>query len=289
MRRYPRNPLPGDPTDPESLRALLERYLLWMATHHYAQGTVLVRRVTLANFLRWCHERSVTQARAVTREMVERYQRHLFAGSAPGRPGPAAGHGAGAPRQGEQGPLRADRPAGAGLARQVLGRGAAAVPGGSQHADDLPDPHRQESAGRPAVGGRASVPAEGRHRQAGRVPSVSCFAIMPTAGLCRLGSALPGFSRCFSMSRRLRTRHNPVLLSFRAIQPQRRREMLERLLKRSAAVARRRAGILGPYLDSFLVAATNSVTPFDDAHSVVGAGQLGTVAEAEASGSRGAE
>ena len=32
--------------------------------------------------------------------------------------------------------------------------------------------------------------------------------------------------------------------------------MLERLLRRPAAIARRRAGILGPYLDSFLVAAT---------------------------------
>jgi len=78
MRRYTRRPLPGDPTDPAGLTGLLERYLLWMATHHYAQGTVLVRRVTLGKFLRWCHERSVTQAREVTREMVERYQRHLF-------------------------------------------------------------------------------------------------------------------------------------------------------------------------------------------------------------------
>jgi len=73
-----RNPIPGDATDPESLTALLEQYLLWMETHHYAQGTVAIRRITLAKFLRWCHERSVTQAREVTREMVERYQRHLF-------------------------------------------------------------------------------------------------------------------------------------------------------------------------------------------------------------------
>jgi len=36
LSHYARNPLPGDPADPESLRALLERYLLWMATHHYA-------------------------------------------------------------------------------------------------------------------------------------------------------------------------------------------------------------------------------------------------------------
>jgi len=30
--------------------------------------------------------------------------------------------------------------------------------------------------------------------------------------------------------------------------------MLEELLKRPAAIARRRAGVLGPHLDSFLVA-----------------------------------
>ena len=73
-----RKPIPGDASDPESLRVLLERYLLWMATHHYAQGTVRVRRIMLSNFLRWCHERTVTKALEVTRELVERYQRHLF-------------------------------------------------------------------------------------------------------------------------------------------------------------------------------------------------------------------
>lgn len=78
MRTHFRNPIPGDATDPESLTALLEHYLLWMETHHYAQGTVAIRRITLSKFLRWCHERTVTKAREVTREMVERYQRHLF-------------------------------------------------------------------------------------------------------------------------------------------------------------------------------------------------------------------
>ena len=37
MHRQFRNPIPGDATDPESLTALLEQYLLWMETHHYAQ------------------------------------------------------------------------------------------------------------------------------------------------------------------------------------------------------------------------------------------------------------
>ena len=66
------------PRIPRASRRCLEQYLLWMETHHYAQGTVAIRRITLSKFLRWCHERTITKAREVTREMVERYQRHLF-------------------------------------------------------------------------------------------------------------------------------------------------------------------------------------------------------------------
>ncbi len=78
MRRYFRKPIPGDASDPASLTALLQRYLLWMETHHFAEGTVAIRRLTLSKFLLFCHERSVTRARDVTREMIERYQRRLF-------------------------------------------------------------------------------------------------------------------------------------------------------------------------------------------------------------------
>ena len=48
MRRSFRKPIPGDATDPDSLTALLERYLLWMETHHFAEGTVAIRRLTLS-------------------------------------------------------------------------------------------------------------------------------------------------------------------------------------------------------------------------------------------------
>jgi len=78
MRSYCPNPIPGDTADPQSLAGLLARYLLWMETHHYAKGTVSIRRITLSKFLLWCEDRSVTQAAEVTSEMIERYQRHLF-------------------------------------------------------------------------------------------------------------------------------------------------------------------------------------------------------------------
>jgi len=78
MRTFTCRPLPGDASDPQGLTALLDRYLLWMETHHYAPGTVAVRRVTLSHFLRWCLERSITRPHGVTLEMLERFQRHVY-------------------------------------------------------------------------------------------------------------------------------------------------------------------------------------------------------------------
>ena len=78
MRTFPRKPIPGDPNDPKSLTAMLHGYLLWMETHHYAGDTVSVRRITLSQFVQWCLDRDVTDPRRVTREMIERYQRHLY-------------------------------------------------------------------------------------------------------------------------------------------------------------------------------------------------------------------
>jgi integrase/recombinase XerD len=70
--------LPGDPSDPRGLSVLLERYLIWMETHHFAANTVKIRRLQLSRFVLWCDDRSVTRAADVTPEMIERFQRHLF-------------------------------------------------------------------------------------------------------------------------------------------------------------------------------------------------------------------
>jgi integrase/recombinase XerD len=56
----------------------LHRYLLWLETHHFAAQTVAIRRRQLSRFVRWCDDRSLTQAREVTPELIERFQRHLF-------------------------------------------------------------------------------------------------------------------------------------------------------------------------------------------------------------------
>ena len=77
MRRT-KNPIPGDSSDPQALACLLERYLLWMATHHYAAGTVDLRRGIASRFIRWCLDRNVTRPAEVTDAMIQRYQRHLY-------------------------------------------------------------------------------------------------------------------------------------------------------------------------------------------------------------------
>jgi len=78
MRISTRKPIPGDAGDPQSLSTMLRRYLFWMETHNYATGTVTIRRTNLSLFIEWCLDRDVTQSGDVTREMIERYQRHLF-------------------------------------------------------------------------------------------------------------------------------------------------------------------------------------------------------------------
>ena len=78
MRKFPTKPIPGDAADPQSLTAMLARYLLWMEVHHYSIDTVSVRRLTLSLFIQWCLDRGMTQTPGVTREVLERYQRHLY-------------------------------------------------------------------------------------------------------------------------------------------------------------------------------------------------------------------
>ena len=75
---FKKNPIPGDPSDPEGLTALLQRHLVWLETHNFAERTVNVRRLQLSRFISWCLDRSVTQARELTPDLLERFQRYLF-------------------------------------------------------------------------------------------------------------------------------------------------------------------------------------------------------------------
>jgi len=63
---------------PGSLQNLMLRHVEDLERRNYTADTIKNRRVILLRFARWLDERAVTDAAAVTRAMVERYQRWLF-------------------------------------------------------------------------------------------------------------------------------------------------------------------------------------------------------------------
>lgn len=74
----PRHPL-GDPSDPEGLAALCRAYLDWLRVKNYSATTV-DRRLDLLNcFLKWAGDRGLTRPGEVTKPILERYQRWLYA------------------------------------------------------------------------------------------------------------------------------------------------------------------------------------------------------------------
>lgn len=67
------DPLAGHPLLP-----YVNAHLDWMLTHNYSADTVKARRVALRRFVTWCSERSLDDPRAITKPILERYQRGLF-------------------------------------------------------------------------------------------------------------------------------------------------------------------------------------------------------------------
>ena len=74
----PRQPIPGDGSDPQGLTALLQHYLVWLETHNFSAQTANVRRLQLSRFIAWCLDRAVTRPEQLSPAMLERFQRHLF-------------------------------------------------------------------------------------------------------------------------------------------------------------------------------------------------------------------
>lgn len=71
-------PISGDKSDPRCLGSLLLCYLLALETRNYSSNTVDKYRRQLNHFIEWCEDRSLRHAVAITRPILERYQRHLF-------------------------------------------------------------------------------------------------------------------------------------------------------------------------------------------------------------------
>jgi integrase/recombinase XerD len=71
-------PFPGDPADPRGFPALWADFETHMAARGYSPATIRTRRHATAQLAAWLAERGITRPADVTREVLERYQRHLF-------------------------------------------------------------------------------------------------------------------------------------------------------------------------------------------------------------------
>lgn len=76
--RKPRVPV-GDPGDARGFAALLAQYADWLRVRNYSEATVGNREHYVGEFAKWCAERSITRPAEVTKPLLERYQRWLYA------------------------------------------------------------------------------------------------------------------------------------------------------------------------------------------------------------------
>ena len=74
----PRHAYPVDAIAHNRLVRYMEDHFEWMLVTGYSPDTVRARRNTLRRFIGWCDERGLDDPRAITRPMLERYQRYLF-------------------------------------------------------------------------------------------------------------------------------------------------------------------------------------------------------------------
>lgn len=71
-------PFPGDACDPLGFPAMWADFETWMAARGYSPATIRTRRHATAQLAAWLGERGITRPSGVTRQILERYQRHLF-------------------------------------------------------------------------------------------------------------------------------------------------------------------------------------------------------------------
>jgi integrase/recombinase XerD len=63
---------------PGELRPLMAKYLEWLGVRQYTAATIRSSQACLRYFAEWCEEREVTRPAEVTRDVIGRYQKHLF-------------------------------------------------------------------------------------------------------------------------------------------------------------------------------------------------------------------
>lgn len=67
-----------DPLAHQPLLAYMHAHFEWMQVTGYSADTVRARRVAIRRFIVWCDERGLVDPKAITKPILERYQRHLF-------------------------------------------------------------------------------------------------------------------------------------------------------------------------------------------------------------------
>jgi integrase/recombinase XerD len=62
----------------DRMQVLMEEYLAWLGAQNFSEDTVVTFRSTIGYFLDWCRERGLNDPAAITRPILERYQRALY-------------------------------------------------------------------------------------------------------------------------------------------------------------------------------------------------------------------
>ncbi|MFC1750743.1 site-specific tyrosine recombinase XerC [Pseudomonadota bacterium] len=53
-------------------------FMDWSSMMGYTQATVKIRKTAIGNFIRWCDDRNLDKPQDVTKQILERYRRHLY-------------------------------------------------------------------------------------------------------------------------------------------------------------------------------------------------------------------
>lgn len=77
-KRAAPQPKSTPPIDHNGLYPYLLRFTEWGAVKGLSESTVKSRDRSLRRFIAWCDERSIDDPKAITRPILERYQKHLY-------------------------------------------------------------------------------------------------------------------------------------------------------------------------------------------------------------------
>jgi len=78
MPRHPERIPFGNPNDPQGMLARRDQFLEWLRIKNFSAQTVASRNVYLDFFIRWCEDRGIVRPGAVSKPILERYQRWLY-------------------------------------------------------------------------------------------------------------------------------------------------------------------------------------------------------------------